>query len=372
MKCYKIAFSKNIIFNYGFYILDIIIILFIICLILFSSKYYFILISEIKEMISLLKNHENKLENNAEIGKNDVVKTKKIVKVKKIKKAKKRTCQKKNNKNKNLKNEIKNENKMISLDHSKSINKLFERHLDKKETAIPNNNDNIINYTDSELNSLNYEEAIKNDKRTYTQYYISLLKTKHLVLFSFYPNKDYNSRIIKIFLFFFFFSTHFTLNALFYNDSTMHKIYEDEGIFNFVYQIPQIIYSSIISIAVSFLIKNLSLSEKYVLEIKREKNINKFDALQALIKKLKIKFVMFFIITFIILSLFWYYITCFCGVYKNTQVHLIKDSFSSFFLSLIYPFGIYLIPGVFRICSLENKKKNKKLMYKFSKLLQYI
>ena len=37
------------------------------------------------------------------------------------------------------------------------------------------------------------------------------------------------------------------MNAIFFNDETMHKIYEDEGSFNLIYNLPQIIYSSIIS-----------------------------------------------------------------------------------------------------------------------------
>ena len=56
----------------------------------------------------------------------------------------------------------------------------------------------------------------------------------HLFVLTFYcNNNDYNSQIIKIFLFFFFFSIDFVINALFFNDDTMHKIYEDEGKFNF-------------------------------------------------------------------------------------------------------------------------------------------
>ena len=88
------------------------------------------------------------------------------------------------------------------------------------------------------MNSLDYEEACKFDKRSFFQYYISLLKNKHLFLFSFYTYNDYNSRIIKIFLFFFNFGIFITINALFFNDKTIHKIYLDEGNYNFVYQIP--------------------------------------------------------------------------------------------------------------------------------------
>ena len=52
----------------------------------------------------------------------------------------------------------------------------------------------------------------------------------NLLLFSFFIKDDYNSQIIKICLFFFSFALYFAINTLFFNDSTMHKIYENEGI----------------------------------------------------------------------------------------------------------------------------------------------
>ena len=59
-------------------------------------------------------------------------------------------------------------------------------------------------------------------------------------------------------------------------------------------------------------------------------------------------------------------------IYRNTQYHLLKDTLLSFGLSLIYPFGIYLIPGIFRIPSLSNPKKKREYLYNFSKLLQFL
>ena len=51
-----------------------------------------------------------------------------------------------------------------------------------------------MEYNDNELNSLEYEKALINDKRTLVQYYISLLRINHLLFFSFYcKTKDYNS-----------------------------------------------------------------------------------------------------------------------------------------------------------------------------------
>ena len=69
---------------------------------------------------------------------------------------------------------------------------------------------------------------------------------------------------------------------------------------------------------------------------------------------------------------FGYYITCFCGIYENTQIHLIKDTILSFVLSLIYPFGICLIPGIFRITALRAKNNDKNCLYKLSKIIQTI
>ena len=83
-----------------------------------------------------------------------------------------------------------------------------------------------------------------------------------------------------------------------------------------------------------------------------------------------IKLIIFFILIFIFLILFWYYLICFCGVYKNTQIHVIKDTLISFGLSLMYPFILNLLPGLFRIPSL--KKKNRECLFKVSLLIQII
>ena len=163
-----------------------------------------------------------------------------------------------------------------------------------------------------------------------------------------------------------------TVNALFFNDSTVHQIYEDGGVFNFIYQIPQIIYSSIISAILNIILKSLALSEKTVLGIKHENKNSLDQRVPEILNCLFYKFIAFFIISFLFLLFFWYYLVSFCAVYINTQLHLLKDSLISFGLSMIYPFGIYLLPGIFRIPALRNKKANKEIMYNFSKIIQLI
>ena len=149
-----------------------------------------------------------------------------------------------NNKNKKIKNiNAKNKKNKISLSLTKSssqqkitIEDNIENNINKKE--IYDIYQLISKHTDTELNSLPYKLAINLDKRSYCVYYVSLIKTKHLLFFSFLPIFDYNSRILKIFLFFFNFTVTFIVNALFFNDDTMHKIYVDHGSYDFIYNIP--------------------------------------------------------------------------------------------------------------------------------------
>ena len=62
----------------------------------------------------------------------------------------------------------------------------------------------------------------------------------------------------------------------------------------------------------------------------------------------------------------------FCAIYSNTQIHLIKDTIISFVLSLFYPLGIYLIPGIFRIHALSNSKTKRSYLFRISKVIQMI
>ena len=54
----------------------------------------------------------------------------------------------------------------------------------------------ILEKKDFELNSLDYKEAKKLDHRNYIEYYLSLLKNNHPLMFSFGSINDYNSKII--------------------------------------------------------------------------------------------------------------------------------------------------------------------------------
>ena len=174
-------------------------------------------------------------------------------------------------------------------------------------------------------------------------------------------------------LFFISFSIFYVVNALFYNDDTMRNIYINKGSFDLEYQLPISIYSSLISMVLNKILELLALINNSIIEFKREKGKeNLLKKKKELNFKIKVKSIIYFLVSFIFLICFWYYISMFGTIYKNTQMHLLKDTLISFGLSLIYPFGIHLLLGIFRIPSLADKKNKRVCLYKFSKVLQLL
>ena len=153
----------------------------------------------------------------------------------------------------------------------------------------------------------------------------------------------------------------------------MHKIYETKGQFDLESQLPIITYSSLISLLLNTPLNSFDLSNVEIISFKQvQSNLNLIRGVKDLKNRLANKSIIYFILSFLLLIFFWYYISMFGAIYRNTQMHLLKDILLSFGLSLFFPFAIYLIPGFFRIPSLSNRKNQRIYLYNFSKVLQWI
>ena len=355
IKCYKNLFSNEIIKNIGNYIILFILFINLLSAILIYLKGYNLLLKQISDLLKIkileIEKDSNFDEQLKEISTDFFSSNKR-------------------NKLSNLKNNISKSNSEIKEDSEVSISKIgFNNNKIKNEQKKKENEK--ISYFDYEINTIPYQEALENDQRTIFQYYISLIKIKHIFIFTFLSsNRDYNLFMIKICLFFLYFSLYFLTNTIFMNDSTLHKIYEDGGSFNFIYNLPNIIYSSIISSLIYVLVRKLAFTSQIILEIKHEKKKHNLNARVIIaLKQIKKKFIFFFLFNIFFLLIIWYYISCFCVVYKNTQIYLIKNTLISYCISLIYPFIFSLIPSFFRIFAF---KGSGICLYKISQVFQFI
>ena len=389
LKCYKVILSKKVIIkNYGSYFIMLVIIIHLIIIIIFYIKNIYNKIKSIMKQLSLgiynmnsFKLH-NKIYLNKEVSKNNKFDFKKKNKIYKQQIHNKKSVIKLGfNSRKNIKiKKSKNNNINIhnikphsneSLISQRKKNKFnFKPKKINNADKIPKQMNKIMSYNNEELNDLEYKLALKFDKRKYCEYYNSLLKSKHILIFTFCNGTDYNLKIIKIDLLLFNITLFFAVNTIFFNDNTMHKIYKNKGAFDIIGQLPQIIYSSLISMLFSMILEFLALTEGIILKLKQIVIRKEFSKkIKSLNNRIKIKFLLYFIISTIFLMFFWYYISIFFVIYSNTQIHLIKDTLLSLVLSLIQPFCFCLIPGMCRIPALSKHSK-RYILYKFSKILQ--
>ena len=156
------------------------------------------------------------------------------------------------------------------------------------------------------------------------------------------------------------------MNVFFFSDETMHKMFLDYGRYNFIQQIPQIIYSKLIEVILCY----LSLTDKHFYQIKKAKTILK-SSITDIMKCIQIKITFYFIYTSIMFIFYWYLISCFCSVYRNTQIAFIKDSLLSCLLGFLIPFVIYLFPSFLRTIVLKTNKFKKEWIYKLSNIIPF-
>ena len=254
---------------------------------------------------------------------------------------------------------------------NKKFNKLKLNKKKQQNNEKEVKNTKKIEYSDYELNELEYKLAVKLDKRSILLIYWAILKREHLIFFTFCSCNDYNLVSVKITRFIFLIIGDMALNTFFFSDESMHKLFLNYGKYNFIQQIPEITYSTIISLLIEVFLCFLSLTDKYFYLLKSSFVKGDKNEIKKIIKCIKIKLIIFFIFIFIFFTIYWYIIIIFCGVYRNTQIAFIKDSAISFSICLIYPLFLYFISASLRYCSLKSKKKKCKCLYSFSYIIPF-
>ena len=229
---------------------------------------------------------------------------------------------------------------------------------------------NIYNndLSDYELNELSFEEALTSDKRNLFQLYISKIKRENIIIFTFLVCDDYNLFYIKLSRFLFLIVSDMTFNAFFFSDDSMHKLYLNYGKYDFVQEIPQLVYSTIFSQLMEVFICFLSLTDKYIYQLKEIAMKNKMVKTFKTFRLIDFKISSFYMFTYIFFIFYYYMVYSFCAVYKNTQFIFIKDSLISFFIGLVYSLILYFLSSCLRICSI---RCNTKYIFQLGELIPF-
>ena len=225
------------------------------------------------------------------------------------------------------------------------------------------------NLSDFGLKELEYEEALKLDNRTFIQIYYANLKRENIILFTFFQCNDYNLLYIKIARFIFLLATDMAMNIFFFSDESMHKLFLSYGKYDFIQQIPQIVYTIIVSQILEIFLCYLTMTDKYIYHLKNIR-ITKKEII-IIFKCINIKLIIFFVFNLIMFSFYWYSVASFCAVYRNSQTIFLKDTFTSFSLGIAFSLIIYLIPSALRKLAINKKKMRLKFVYKLSEIIPF-
>ena len=249
----------------------------------------------------------------------------------------------KNNQNDDLNNTYWNDN----VNNNNNFNNNFNK---RKSIA------NLVGMINEELNILPFEEAKKYDKRSCCKYYWEIIQISHLIIFTFCHPGDYNLFIVKFGLLLFSIPLNLTIGALFYTTKEMQIVYLNKGsLVKFDLKIlVRTILTSLISTIILIFLKILCFSHYSIQRLRKIENIEEAKAKSVhVIRCIKCRIFLYYLLSLIFLLAFSFYVTCFCAIYPNNQVSVLRDLIMSLILTLIYPFGLVILTSLFRRCSLR-------------------
>ena len=183
----------------------------------------------------------------------------------------------------------------------------------------------IEEFIKTDPQDMDYDDALRRDKRAFCQYYREKIMTEQIILNTFFYKEYLKPQPIKIMLLILQIDLYFFKNALFYNEEYVTKIFELEkdsfskAIWRFL---DNLFYAFIVGVIINYIIEFFFIQEKKLrVTLKNEKDnllSLKYEMMQ-IIKDLEKRYLSFIIISFIISLFILYHITCFNNIYPHMK-----------------------------------------------------
>ena len=286
----------------------------------------------------------------------------------------------------------KNTNNTNSRDSFLMTSKVFSNNALKKKKIAEKHKISEKNISKNNLNNLNksntafldeffadspddmeFDDAIKLDKRKFCQYFSDNLKEKQIISNTFCAKDEFKPRSIKIIIFLLYILLYFVVNALFMNDEYISEVYfleKEDNFFSFIPRsINRFFYATLVSIIIEFIVGFFFVEEGKLKRIYlREKN-DKFkleSEIIDLIKLIKCRYIAFSIFLLIIYGVCLYYLVCFNSIYPKTQMEWIKSSIFIFLIRQVLSVLQCLLETILRFISFRTESEK---LFKISKLV---
>ena len=221
-------------------------------------------------------------------------------------------------------------------------------------------------YSDYDLLFLPYFQSFSKDSLSYLMTYWNYLKFKQIIIFTFFTQSKGILRSTKIVLFTLFIVFCMGFTTLFFNDSQIRDLYIYKGNANADVHAPNIILSSICSFIAFLIVRHICLNERNISKVLSETHPKDRKEIAMRVKKSSnLKLFILYVLSGILILLFWYYVSAFCAIFKNSQKNYLINFFACFIVCNLWPFIICWIPSIMRRKSLDNCNE---CLYKLSQI----
>ena len=269
-------------------------------------------------------------------------------------------------------NKIIKKTKIYKL-NTKINNRKMENSLEKPDFNFLKEDIDIEKFLEPSYETMDYDDVVEEDKRTFCQYFIEKIKDNQMIINSFFIEEYTKPRSIKIPLFILGVDLFFFTNALFYSDSTISEIYNStEGETPLTYisrSIDRFIYTTIIGNITAYFINFFFVDETKIRKIllKKKNDILSLryemaEILKSIFKRIKA----LIILNYIILISSWYYLSCFSNVYPHLRNEWIISSLIIILIFQLLPFIFTFIESCIRFMSIKYESEK---LFRLSRLL---
>ena len=226
---------------------------------------------------------------------------------------------------------------------------------------------NIEEYLETQFDDMDYDEAIRKDKRRFAESFMDKLRDNQIIINTFCSDEPIRPGAIKIIFLILQFDLYFFINGLFYDEEYISKIYhlEKDTFLTMAERFfDNLIYAALAGIIINYIIEFFFIEEQKIKKIlKMEKDnifVLKYEMIKIL-KSIKTRYKLFIIISFIISFIAIIHIFCFNIVYYHTMIEWI-------IFSLIIILSIQI--GSFMVCLLQTALRFISFKFKSEKLFK--
>ena len=162
------------------------------------------------------------------------------------------------------------------------------------------------------------------------------------------------------------------MNLFFFTNKNIQVNYvrELDDISMFWSNIANTVYSSILANALLIILKFICLTHNSVRTLRKMRDVQQAKEKSiCILRCIKIRILIYYLLSFAFLVIFGFYVLCFCAVFENTQIELIKATFTSWLMSLIYPFIICFFTSLIRRFAFEWESS---CLYKVKQIMQFL